>query len=503
MARTGTDKMLWSITVTVTGILSAWLCLVTPLQFDDFWFLADTRHDASLWQRLAETWQRAWELCTHTDTGRLPNLLAPPMLVLPRFVFAALSGLCVATLLIYSRRLAGLRAGQPLSFILAAAIILLLPWFDFMYSVMFCMNYVWSSVLVLIAAWLILRASRSGKRPPLWIFAVCFAAGWSHEGLSLPLLCGLSVYFLTRRKEISRGGWMLAIAIALGAALIFLSPAIWMRTGYSQAGMGRFPLREAAVHLIIGNGCFYVFAILGAFCLCIKRLRGRLLREPELLIWSVAAVAATVLFVKYYAGPRLGWAPQLFSLIGTAQIFRSMGIRTGTKTRYATGGVCLAAICVNLGAAVKEEYALRAEEIEIRRQFTASSDGVIFLDITRPKLSPALFKSSVRQFNERIPMWDYSQYYGYGRNLVILPRALRGFDGSNGAPALTLKGAQIYSGYLIVPQGFELPATLEAVTSQGRFATRYRKDSFSTPDGRGWILVVPHEQVLRPGLKIK
>lgn len=503
------ERGLWYATIAAAGVLTAWLCYLTPLQFDDLWFLADTPKEGGMWERLAATWETTWMRCTHTDTFRLANLIAPTMLVAPRIIFSLLTGFFTSLTIYTACRLAKIEAGSLLSYLAAGGVILALPWFDFMYGIAFAMNYVWTSGVALLAVRCILSPGTGLKF--FLQSLLCLAGGWMHEGFSLALLCGLFLYFgaaMMRKRIINRKSLILMGLMFIGVMIISASPSMQNRVGASEGSFLRMPVREAVINAVIGGFCIYLFLATAIICLSNKKKREEILSSPhsdELLIWGGAVLASGVLFVCFYGGPRIGWAPQLFSLTGMAMMLGMAGLKGGKTVHRAVSGLIAALIIVNLAWAIKEEIYLHKEEKEIRARFLQSRDGIIFYDTTRPRLSPALFKSSTRIFNETAPLFDYSLYWGDGKQLRIVPTALERFTGRNGREAESLPGAMVFEGYLIVPQGVEIPQShMVFTTEEGRqIDSRYKTTEFRTPDGSGWTLVMPHDQTLNAGLKIR
>ena len=94
-------------------------------------------------------------------------------------------------------------------------------------------NYLWSSVAML--AFLLLydnKRKQAASRNLLWILPFSFLAGWTHEGISLPLAISLIFFNLLNVKESYRqqGLWM-ALFFLGGACMTMLSPGVITRSG--------------------------------------------------------------------------------------------------------------------------------------------------------------------------------------------------------------------------------------------------------------------------------
>jgi hypothetical protein len=130
--------------------------------------------------------------------------------------------------------------------------------------------------------------------------------------------------------------------------------------------------------------------------------------------------------------------------------------------------------------------------------YEESADGVIYFDNMLPHLSGSLFKSSMRQFNERVPLTDFSKYHGGEKMLRILPEKLRGFSPSRAKASGKLPGGYIYNGCFVVAGNVEIATNYLIWQPEGgkEIASRFKSSEFSDEGGNEWRLLTPHFRTL-------
>ena len=106
--------------------------------------------------------------------------------------------------------------------VLVVFLIVVFPCFDHFYLwMMGCMNYLWTSVVVLV--FLILLEKRKDKlvsKSSWGILLFSFFAGWTHEGITIPIAVGFILAALPKWRKLKKTEytWML-LCFLLGAAL--------------------------------------------------------------------------------------------------------------------------------------------------------------------------------------------------------------------------------------------------------------------------------------------
>lgn len=479
------------IVIAIAGL--ALLYAVSPMQADDFWYLMTA---ATAWSPL-EAMQRVWqESVRHWsfDTGRLANLICAPFLtVVPKWAFAMLCAAALVIIVHYSRWLADASARSMRSFLLVAGIVFALPWFDFMFSVVFALNYLWTSSLVLMALWYVFKADHH------WHFSaartvggmlICLLAGWMHEGFSVPLLCGIVACFIVERRLPARRSQLFIGAFAVGALLIAVSPALHARVADGVYGFGRFDGTKAVAVASLFNCLYLVFVAVAAATLFRRPDRRAVARIVSLL---TATTVSTAMLYLFYTGPRMAWFGQLFSGIGIlycCSLYR-FRLRHGWKALWTT--LIIIGVAAHLGYAIVWQQRLTREFDAVRELYTVSADGRVFFDVTRTRVDASLLKPSFRQFNESSPIQQFSYYYGpHKPDLRLLPADLQRVDTTRVRPTSDPR-LVVYGRHVLVTDTLvDRRMRLEFLSPEGEWvASRSRMEKFTDSEGRAYTLVVP------------
>lgn len=381
--------------VALWGLLYA----VSPCNFDDFWFTPENWDGMGPWQKIAACFDLSFERCTHTDSGRFVNFTCAPFLAPPRWIFGIFMALCLWLTTRFMDWMAGCGYRSLRLWLILAAFVFILPWYDYMLSTIFALNYVWSSVIILSAYYFILRSVSGKSYGPVasaMIGLLCFVAGWAHEGLSIPLVCGTVLAFLILRKRPGKRMAIYLTCLCLGILMIVSSSL--RRAAAGEFGYGRFAPFELAAHLAMSNLMAVVYALLLIVTAASARLRSRyreLSGTARFVAVSCAGAVAAGIAINFavYVSPRTGWGVQLFGIIGSAAllpIFR-FGFLKNRIVRFCVALTLAGAVLFNLTAALREQTELSREAREIVRIYTSGTDGVVFYDNIKPKLTPALY----------------------------------------------------------------------------------------------------------------
>lgn len=490
-----------------TGLIALMLTLLlsyVPLALDDLWFLKGVSGEPG-WHKFAGACGVLAERL-YTDTGRLGNLISPLFLALfPKIIFNILSGLFFFLFVEGLRRLAQVRAGGLWSWLILLFCTLGLPWYDFLVIVTYSLNYLWAGTAAVWAACFLLRPP-SDKRRYIPALAVCFIAGWMHEGFGIPLSAASLVLWFTRHG--SRRMRYLSMAAMAGTLMTALSPAIWLRLGYQSFGKD-YPFTEALVHF----GPLFILLALFLLMLLLSRM-GRLRRDGtplptfRVLFFLVYVVVATAIALKFYCGPRTTMSPLLFAFAGTVAIGASLPApRVPRALRWTAVSLLMALLVAHMSAAIARQKVLKEEFDRIVRMFGTSPDGVIYADLLPAGIDLSLYKTTARQFHEVTPRHLFSSYYnhGDGRLLMLLPSRLKDFVPCGKDACASMPGVYISQGLIVALPGLiEDGATVELTDAAGHARmSRVRVQTFRGADGHAYDYVVPHLRSFDPGFDIR
>lgn len=502
------DRQEEAAVMALTAVLAALfgvLYTLVPLMADDTWYLQDSTGPYGSWERFQTTvatcfdhWQ--W------DTGRLSNMMSAPFLsLLPKWVYATLTAFAIWIIYQLGHLLSKTGAMSISNAVWIAAVTLLFPWFDYMLTVVYSVNYVWELALGLGLFWL-LRQAEEGRPFSRWqlplLFLIGVAAGWWHEGFSVPALCGLTAYYLIERRRPSRAEWALLLGLLAGALVIFCMPAFWAMKEARESNLVKSVLWETLFNVVAFDCIYYLYIFLLALALCVRRWRQRILadRQGAAFLGLVLAfgTVATLIYMKYYNGPRTGAFPQMVCLIGVLYLFRYLHPSSVARI-WQYGAMALACIlsAVNLIAAIPAQIQLTKEYEEVFGQWErigAEEGQTVFYDQTPVRIGIDLLKPTYQTLNNP---------YGL-KGLNLVPSVLKDFKpGREGAQDCG-DGLWLYRNRLVlegsVPDGERIEVMLQ--TPDGEELSRTRTYSFTTPEGVVCTYIQPHAQTLNENLRI-
>lgn len=498
------SKSLFDIWLAIVTILYIVIFALTPMIFDDYTYTLGTASITSAAEKVSAIWEISknhW----YNDTGRLCNLLSPIFLgLLPKLVFSVISGGFILMSVMLMCRLAGVKRGSTGSWIIALLVTFTLPWFDYMFSVIFAINYVWPSALtLLIVYWLSDRDKVKSELSTVQFSGMCITAllaGWMHEGFSLPVIAGVLTLWVTRIQRPNKKNMILFAFYLVGTLLIIISPALWTRTANSESLFMRMSLMEQILHGIGFNVMFFIFCAFLIICSFKRSFRNILDENKKLKSITVfvasSSVVASLIFYLFYTGPRMGWYATQFCSIGIVALGHGLFPPVKRVTGYIINSLIATVIIANLTAAVVEQKKLYDENKEIVNLFLQSSDGEVYYDNISTHVSLSFMKSSMRNFNEYMPMALFSKYWREDENVMLslLPSKLHNFTSDRVSACGSDSTLYLKDGLLLsrdsIPDNYS--KILINTPQMGWIESRLRPRCFTAADGSRWILIVPH-----------
>lgn len=337
-----------------------------------------------------------------------------------------------------------------------------------------------------------------------------FLAGWMHEGFGAPFTAAIGLCLICNLRTIKWKEYSSFLIAAAGTGVTFLSPTFWSRSVSGANKITQFPFTEAVLQLGPALLLFLVFLISIVILLNKNKHHNTYLnvRKRNLIILTSGfCIASAVVFLKYYCGPRTGAPLLLLSAIGCAATFTTL-----YKNKHNHVLQWLFCIIVSFGVltnlifAIIKQHQLKREYDDIVNLFEASENGTFFYDLSYPVADATLFKTSVRQFHEKVPIRFWEIYYGPEKKMVILPSAMKGFSPSKSRKSRYTPEALIYNGWIVLPDDFDIDShkQIKILLEDGTVkATRFRHDDFTGQDGNKYTLISPHKKILNPDIIIK
>jgi len=482
--------------------LTALIIFYTPAYADDIWFRMPRGTEGVSWNDFVETVQTYRIIHWHIDANRLANHISPIFLCLtPRWLYALLCGIMMWFMQMLCCRLARCARGSCPAFVILGCMAFLLPWDEAMYCVMFSLNYMWSSVLVLLTLGFILAMERGKEFSRAQTAGICLlavAAGWMHEGMSAPLAAGLGAYFLIMRRNADRRALAVAACFCIGLLLIMCGPAIWNRSATlsSVPAHGRGIIPETA-RFILYNNAFCLYAVCLAMAGLCRAWRQRLSRQDVafLAMLFVMGMAASVFFIKFFVGVRVVWINQLLCPVGCVYLLRRAGVHPGRVLRSAIIVFVAVTVVTSYAFAAVEQQRLYGECRQVMQLFRESDSGRIYLDITQPGISPSMGKTSGKILHEKWTRDYYSTFYEDGKKrLVILPESFRDFTAGKARKVASTDSLMVFDNHIVTPfcpAQETLTLKVKTAGSDKWQTVKRTHEPFTASDGTKWWILEP------------
>ncbi|MDE5794640.1 MAG: hypothetical protein K2I08_07960 [Muribaculaceae bacterium] len=502
------QKYFFICVAAISGILFSILISLTPPGADDLLFMVPMKgHKAGLelWATMAERIPWIWE----TQSGRLGNFLSLPFLYLaPKWIFGIISGGMVFILITLSCRISGTRFGSIVSWLLYATIVIAFPWYDYLTLVTYAINYLWAAAAVVGAIYCYLNINNY-KGIQLWFACfLMFIAGWMHEGFGAPLSAGITICIMLQLKECSRKQIAAWTASCVGTCMTMLSPVFWQRSERTTNYLLKFTYKEALLQL--GPALIFIiaFILLLLWMISKRERRQDIPKAKSLVIFIIGAAAAGAVFLKYYTGPRTGAPVMLYSALGCAYILSTApsAKHSYVALQWVIGIIIGCFSLTHLAFADIKQQECSKEYAEVTTLYKDSENGTFYYDLAYPKADMTLFKTSIRQFHEKVPKEFMRMYYSPNNNMVILPTAMKGFSPERSEKSKITPGAMIYNGWIVVSEDFDVDSfqRIGVITGNGEIvSSRFRTDRFFCPGYGNFLLITPHIKVLDQTIRIK
>lgn len=495
-------RRLYCIFTLVLSLLFGGMFMLMPVCADDLWYLADSVGVPGSLEYFTSTAATCLEHWTY-DTGRLANMATAPFLALfPRWVYALVSALAVFVIIMAGVPLSGSPwlSGRSALWVLTVSFVV--PWFEFLFTVVYASNYIWCAALGL--AFLYLFVNDGSRVSSFLLAAFSVIVGWWHEGMSVPLFCACASWLVAMRERPSRRRLLMLGGLLAGIVVIMLMPAFRSMTGERVSHLVKSVWVETLINVVVYNCMFYLYVLLLVVALCLRRVRMRLMADRPALAFLLAAAAfgvvSTCVYVLYFNGARTGLFAQLVCSIALLRLLPFM--LTGSRGGVVAGKVLwwLAALLslVSAGDALAVQRRLTREYEDVAALAAKSrSEGrrEVYFDATPITLGIDFLKPSYMLLNTE---------YGLG-GIILIPSELKGFrPDAPGVRPCSGEGLYIYRNSLVSVR--PMPAErvdVNLTTADGRVVrSRLRHRPFLSVSGDSCAAILPHAQQVDASLRI-
>lgn len=398
------------VSTVIISIIYACLFGFAPAILDDPQFgiyMADFKGDgsfASWFKGMSENLIYRFSV----DNGRLPNLFGAPLVILPKWLLAPVFGILTGLSIYLGARLADLWGKSFIGFATWVTGFSFLPaWYEGMYTTMYALNYLPSTVLIFACGLLILRQKRIGLTAVLLIGIL--STMW-HEMVGVVTAGGMLGILICFRQYRNRYSMLWLAALLLGMIYYFLTPATWERMGASNITHQFFNLRKG----MLSSMSFYLFAAAVTVLLALRRTRIKVY-TPVMAYCFGAALAGFVIF-RYFLGigNRTSWGLQIFVSLGAGYIVAQL-----VADRRVARVIALAL----LSACVIQPAACIPWAWRVNRQYS----DIMSLDPGRTWFAPVITESDMPAYtlHRVMPESFWVEYYP---PVNIIPEQLKDFN---------------------------------------------------------------------------
>lgn len=376
---------------------------------------------------------------------RLPNLLMPLIILLPRWLTALVSGIALWWTMAVAARLGRFSDNYLRYSLLVAGTMIAFPWTDQLYLLSFQAPYLWGAAMAVSIIYMILHRRESNP----WISGIlCFVMGFWHEAYAAAILGGVICLLIFRRSYRTRSIVAAAAGLSMGIltdALPSLILGTWLQWGFFE---GRMML-------------LYPYLILTAIYLlwaAAAYARGsRRISVTELFLLE-SAIASAILTYYFKTGARIDGLGVICALTGMIMLL-PQGFDRSKLSRIVAMAI-LALIAIHLAAVDAMCFRLRAETDYVVDQYRKNPDQVIFAPVTFRRYAPwyLLQKPHYDWFGHTATVREFTLAYGTERHpLRVVPKELRGFSASQGTPMAGSADLISWHDHMLCPAHPEAP----------------------------------------------
>lgn len=414
------------------GVTFSLLFYFTPALSDDLVYLLPYKNSEgdigfSLMPFLKQFIQQ-W----HENNIRLANILFVIVATtLPRWIICVLSGVLVAFFSALAINLSNVKMSRILPAVLiVSTIVLILPWWDSIAVMDYTFNYVWSSAVGLLFVYVFFKNDTKRKFLIISMF-LSFVVGGFHEGLSIPLICGLLLYVVFNFRQISKKQWLMLLSLGIGLMLLMTAEG---KTARSMPTFDR-TLGTWIFTLVYHNSMLIVlgFVVIIAWCKNGVKFIAEILHKPT-LVYIIVSIVVYFISVSVFLTARVAWFGTLFGVIAIFNIWNDyIAInKFGVSLKAGLCSIFIALLLIgHMTIADVYAYKVSKQTEYIVTEYVKAPESIIYCDFldehTVPILAIGKVKASNWTYNWEIKC--FSNYYGNEKNPIkVIPASIRDFD---------------------------------------------------------------------------
>ncbi|MCM1319749.1 MAG: DUF6056 family protein [Muribaculaceae bacterium] len=362
------------------------------------------------------------------NNGRFGDKLLTLALLLPKLLFALMSGIAVYLILTAGRYVSSDLRGPRSRIICGSLMVLCLPWYDLMFTGAFAVNYLWGGALALVCVGYM--AGRLTMKSVPTNIAGCILmllGGAWHEGFAMTVGSGMFVYLCCNKFRVNRIQILYWLIWMCGAALVICSPSSWERM--ESTGSPFMVDRIFSLETLAYFNITLLYIPLLLISVIVKKIRARISTDMRNMLIGIAVMFLVNIYIvgRTYWVPRIAMFSMLFSIPGLILLTKVLLPNAGKRIKLTTCAVIMVATFINLVSSLYWQCKICDEYEDISHLYLSQKPGTaIYYDLTTENSLPwyTLGKPSGYLFHNAWGMNTFSMYYERGE-LNILPTALK------------------------------------------------------------------------------
>ncbi len=399
-----------------------------PYQIDDFWYInpyRDYKFGINPHFNFTDGIESLkWHY--YYDNARLANMSTPITLVLfPKWLFNILSGIVLWFMFYFELKLGAYRtkADPATDCMLISTCVLLLPWFNFILTADFFLNYVWSAAAMLLFLWLIITPEKVGKLPPWLKIIICIfmiPAGAMHEAASAPACLSAAYIIFTDRGQHTKIRMILLGCFALGTAWVCFAPSVLSRFN-SSVGLNGFR-QMLTLNNLLTVYLYYVFFLESIIVLSFKRFRKKLTDYRINIVLVALSISVIFSFIitqtSGFGGARTGFIGYVFAIPAIWLMFRAIGLHSSYWVSILAATVSITNLCVT----AYYQYILKNEHDIITEKMLNTDQDYIVHDIMKGnEISPLTLGKTCKSYLSTSQYDEFNKFYRPDQSIAIVP----------------------------------------------------------------------------------
>lgn len=374
-----------------------------------------------------------------TNHFRLPNLLMPVIILLPKWIPALISCISIFYILRTGSQLGNFNCSWKGMTIFASGFIFLFPWWDQLYLVSFQAPYLWGSALSLI----LLKSILTHKRHSVVLLFIgsVLLGFWleAYAGVILGACICLMIFFLNHRNR-----YIVAVSIGLSCGILIDALPLILQCKWTRWAF--FEERMILIYPFLFVNLLYV--VLSA--LMARKHVSAVLTPINLTLLEIS-IASTVLTIYFKTGARINGLGAICSLIGIIYLIRQIKFGRNGVVGFISVTAGLLAACHMIAVDILS-YRLNEETKYVLERYQLYSERPVFAPLTfREDASLlALQKPYFDWFAHEKTLGVFNKIYGKGNlQLEVVPAQLRDFSLHEAEKIAGEANIFYYKGYLV------------------------------------------------------